>query len=252
LGRSFPPKQEVKKSLRFLRSASSALPPDVLAQFEDKLGVPVIESYGISEASSQVTSNPLPPQKRLPGSVGLPFGCQVSIVENGLHQPALTSGEVAVRGPNVFKGYFRDEIETKKSFLDDWFLSGDLGQIDPHGYLFIKGRLKELINRAGEMISPREIDEVLGLYPGVELAAAVGVPDPLYGEEIVAFVTTRQGVNINPDELMTFCRQRLSPYKTPKSIYFTENLPKGPSGKIQRLKLVEVYRSLANQGKGLK
>jgi acyl-CoA synthetase (AMP-forming)/AMP-acid ligase II len=168
--------------LRFARSASSALPEAVLREFERRTGVPVIESYGISEGGSQIASNPLPPAVRKTGSVGLPFGNEIRVVcADGGDAPAGVTGEVAVRGENITAAYYKNPRATEESFREGWFFTGDLGFLDADGYLFLQGRKKELINRAGEMISPREIDEVLYRYPGVELAVAVGVPHALYG-----------------------------------------------------------------------
>jgi acyl-CoA synthetase (AMP-forming)/AMP-acid ligase II len=246
------PERGLINSLRFARCASAPLPVAVFYEFEKKTLVPVIESFGISEGSGQITSNPLPPAQRIAGSVGLPFGCEVTILNMDLNPvPTGTEGQVAIRGPNVFSTYWQDKESTEKSFVGQWFLTGDLGFLDANGYLFLKGRLKELINRAGEMIAPREIDEVLSLYPGVETAAAVGVPHPIYGEEVAAFVTMRPGVKIDFNDLKQFCLKRLSPFKSPKNFFELEELPKGPNGKIQRLKLVDVYLKLANENKEL-
>lgn len=231
--------------LRFARSASSALPEAVLREFEERYGVPVIESYGISEGGSQITSNPLPPAPHKAGSVGIPFGSEIKIVlEDGSEAPPGIVGEVAVRGANIAGGYFKNPEATAAQFRDSWFFTGDLGRFDEDGYLFLQGRKKELINRAGEMISPREIDEVLYLCPGVELAAAVGVPHSLYGEEVVAFVRFREGAAFSEEDVKAFCRNRLSAFKIPRRIYPAEEFPRGPSGKIQRLRLVERYLNL--------
>jgi acyl-CoA synthetase (AMP-forming)/AMP-acid ligase II len=250
-------------------------------RLEKALGLPVIESYGITEAASQVTSNPLPPAKRKPGSVGRPYGLELAVFKDGqkfgpgdfpplvagpgaigaeLTGPGVTGsgevgfgpiGEVGIRGESVFKGYWQDPEATRAAFRDGWFMTGDMGQLDAEGYLFLKGRAKELINRAGEMISPLEIDEALYQVRGVESAASVGVPHPLYGEEIVAFVNVAPGHEVTSTDLAEICRERLSPHKIPKRFYFGLELPKGPSGKIQRLKLVETYLELAKQGLGL-
>ncbi|GHV76706.1 AMP-dependent ligase [Spirochaetia bacterium] len=234
--------------LRFMRSASSALPEAVLAAFEEQTGVPLIESYGITEGGSQITSNPLPPGARKPGSVGLPFGDEIRIIrEEGGEAPLGTIGEVAVRGKNIACAYYKNEEATRESFRDGWFLTGDLGYFDTDGYLYLQGRRKELINRAGEMISPREIDELLYRIPGIELAAAVGVPHPLYGEEIVAFIKLRGDLSpstLSEESIRAFLAERLSAFKVPRRIYYTDDFPKGPSGKIQRLKLVDRFQAL--------
>ncbi|MDR0877143.1 MAG: AMP-binding protein, partial [Treponema sp.] len=163
--------------LRFARSASAALSEAVLHEFERRTGVPLIESYGITEGGSQITSNPLPPRTRKALSVGIPFGNEIQVVlKDGAPAPVGATGEVRVRGANIAKAYYRNKEAGAESFKDGWFFTGDLGRMDEDGYLFLTGRLKELINRAGEMISPREIDEVLYRIPEIELAAAVGVP----------------------------------------------------------------------------
>lgn len=232
--------------LRFARSASAALPEAVLKEFETRFGVPVIESYGISEGASQITTNPLPPRKRKVRSVGIPFGNEIRVVNpQGAPLPPNAVGEVIVKGENVSRGYYKNPEETGRAFVGGWFHTGDLGYLDEEGYLFLSGRIKEMINRAGEKFSPREIDEALYLLPEVELAAAVGVPDELYGEEVVAFVKPRPGASLSEEKILTFCRQRLADFKVPKRILFTDDFPKGPSGKIQRMKLAERYRAPA-------
>jgi acyl-CoA synthetase (AMP-forming)/AMP-acid ligase II len=232
-------------NLKFVRSASSAMPEAVLHEIERRLGVPLIDSYGITEGGSQITSNPLPPRARKPGSVGLPFGNEIRIVQgDGKEAPRGVKGEVAVRGANITQGYYKNEKANKESFHGGWFRTGDIGFFDDEGYLFLSGRLKELINRAGEMISPREIDEILYQIPGVELAAAVGVPHELYGEEIVAFVKTRETGIVSEERVLSFCAEQLIAFKVPKRIYFIDNFPQGPSGKIQRLKLIDRYLDL--------
>ncbi|MDR3211170.1 MAG: AMP-binding protein [Planctomycetota bacterium] len=244
LGKPFPRREDISE-LRFMRSASAALPPAILAAFEEQVGVPLIESYGISEGGSQITSNPLPPLPRKAGSVGIPFGNEIRVLlPDGNPAPQDRVGEVVVRGANIASGYFANPQETAKSFRAGWFHTGDLGCFDADGYLFLRGRAKELINRAGEMISPREIDDVLYLYPEVEMAAAVGVPHPLYGEEIVAFVRLREDRALKEAELQAFCRERLSAFKVPRRFYPLVDFPRGPSGKIQRLKLVDTYQRL--------
>jgi acyl-CoA synthetase (AMP-forming)/AMP-acid ligase II/NAD-dependent dihydropyrimidine dehydrogenase PreA subunit len=244
LGNPIPEKKKLS-CLRFSRSASAALPPVILREFERRTGAPLIESYGISEGGSQIFSNPLPPLQRKAGSVGLPFGNEARIVlPDGTDAPTGVRGEVAVRGDNIVSGYFRNPEATRESFRDGWFFTGDLGRFDEEGYLFLQGRRKELINRAGEMISPREIDDALHLFPGVEQAAAVGVPDGLYGEEVVAFVRMRDGT-VPPDAaIRELCGELLGGFKIPKRVYGIDEFPRGPGGKIRRLKLVERYLAL--------
>lgn len=238
------PKEKKKTSLRFARSASSPLPVAVLEEFEKACGVPVIESYGITEGASQITTNPMPPGVRKPGSVGLPYGNQIRIVNEKLEDlPAGCSGEVLIRGENVTRGYYRKQEETKDAFSGEWFHSGDLGYLDADGYLYLNGRIKELINRAGEKFSPREVDEALYRMEAVELAAAVGVPDAVYGEEVAAFIKVREGRRLTEQEVKDWCAGQLAAYKVPRKVFFVDELPKGGNGKIQRLKLLDLYKS---------
>jgi acyl-CoA synthetase (AMP-forming)/AMP-acid ligase II len=228
--------------LRFVRSASSSLPAAILKEFETRFHVPVIESYGLSETGSQVTTNLLLPGSRKSGSVGLPIGNELCIVDEDDHGvPSGVIGEVIIKGENVTSGYLNNVQANQQSFKGGWFYTGDLGYFDQEGYLFLAGRRKELINRAGEKISPREIDEVLYQLSEIELAAAVGVPDPLFGEEVVAFIQLRPGAVLNENQVICHCQACLADFKIPKRIFFVADFPKGPNGKIQRLKLVELY-----------
>lgn len=237
-------KDETKdyRSLRFARSASAPLPVAVLEEFEERYGVPVIESFGISEGGSQITANPLPPKVRKAGSVGMGFGNTVQIVdESGNIRKPFEKGEIIVRGGNIAAGYWRKPDATGEAFIDGWFHTGDLGYMDEEGYLFISGRKKELINRAGEKFSPREIDEVLYQIPEIEIAAALGVPDELYNEEVVAYIKLKDGESISAEYIKAYCKTKLADFKVPKEIFFTDDFPKGPSGKIQRLKFIDRY-----------
>lgn len=230
-------------SMRFARSASSSLPVAVLETFEKEYGIPIIESYGITEGCSQITTNPMPPKVRKAGSVGLPTGNRIKITDSeGKQLPPMQEGEVMMQGDNITCGYFRKPEETEKAFTDGWFHSGDLGYLDEDGYLFLTGRIKELINRAGEKFSPREVDEVLYQLPQVELAAAVGIPDPVYGEETAAFLKLKEGMQLSEEEVREYCRGHLAYYKVPKVIRFVNELPQGGNGKIQRLKLLDMYQ----------
>lgn len=237
------PEDRDYSSLRFARSASSPLPVSVLERFESICQVPVIESYGITEGCSQITTNPMPPKARKSGSVGLPFGNRIKIVDNeGRELPCGQVGEVLMQGDNITCGYYHKEEETKKAFSGDWFHSGDLGYQDEDGYLFLDGRIKELINRAGEKFPPREVDEILYQMEGVELAAVAGVPDAVYGEEVAAFIKKKDGAVLDAQMVQEFCKDKIASYKVPRKVYFLEDLPKGGNGKIQRLKLVERYK----------
>ncbi len=234
--------------LRFARSASAPLPVAVLEEFERRFGIPVIETYGISEAACQVAANPLPPLARKPGAAGIPVGNDLRVVDaRGNARPAGENGEVVIRGANVFKGYLDNPSADRDAFREGWFRTGDLGFLDQDGYLFLTGRKKELINRAGEKISPREVEEVIHRLPEVEAVGVVGVPHRLYGEEVAAFITLRQGRRLDGEKVRQFCREHLADFKTPKTVFFIEELPKGPSGKVQRRRLIEVYQRITSQ-----
>jgi len=230
---------------RFGRSASAPLPAVVLHQWEETFKVPMIETLGLTETAGTVASNPMHPQPRKPGSVGLPFGNEVIIMgENDEECPANQSGELGIRGLNLLTCYYKNTEATESSFTNGWFRTGDLGQKDDDGYLFITGRLKELIIRGGENIAPREIDDILYQHESILEAATVGVDDENYGQEVVACVVIREGYSCTEQELKDFCSSAIGAYKAPKIIYFMDDLPKGPSGKIMRLKLPELIASL--------
>ena len=224
--------------LRFIRSCSAALPPVVLDQLERVFGAPVIESYGMTEASLQIASNPLPPRARKPGSVGLPAGPRVGIMSpGGALLEAGAVGEIVIRGPNVTNGYERNAAANEAAFTGGWFRTGDLGWLDREGYLYLTGRLKEQINRGGEKIAPREIDEVLLSHPGVRQAAAFGVPSRRLGEEVAAVVELKPGSTLTGSELRHWAGTRLPAFKVPRLIRVVDTIPKGPTGKLQRLGL---------------
>ena len=236
---SLPPPRP-PSSLRFIRSSSAALPPPVLAALETTFGVPVIESYGMTEAAHQMASNPLPPRVRKPGSVGLAAGLEIAILDAAGTQLALGGvGEVAIRGPNVTRGYASNLPANEAAFTNGWFRTGDQGYLDQENYLFLTGRLKELINRGGEKIAPREIDEVLLAYPGVRQAVAFAVPHPTLGEDVAAAVVRHGGARVGEAELRAFAAERLPAFKTPSRIVFVHDLPKGPTGKLQRIGLAD-------------
>lgn len=236
------PRKDALNTLRFARSASAPLPVAVLDKFERRFGVPVIETYGISEAACQVTANPMPPSVRKPGSAGRPIGNEMKIVgEAGSELPTGVTGEVIIRGDNIFGGYLDNPDADCEALRNGWFHTGDLGYLDEDGYLFLTGRKKELINRAGEKIAPREVEEVIHHLPEVETVGVVGVPNNLYGEEVAAFITLRSGRYLTREQVTGYCRDHLSGYKVPKEIFFIDDLPKGPSGKVQRRRLLDVY-----------
>jgi len=235
-----PPIQPVRSSLRFIRSSSAALPPPVMTGLEETFGVPVIESYGMTEAAHQIASNPLTPRARKPGSVGLATGLKVAILdEAGETLASGRTGEVAIRGPNVTCGYANNAEANATAFFRGWFRTGDQGHLDGEGYLFITGRLKELINRGGEKIAPREIDEVLLACPGVRQAVAFAVPHPSLGEDIAAVVVLKNGAVACEAVLREFALDRLPTFKVPSRIIFVNDVPKGATGKIQRIGLAD-------------
>jgi len=217
--------------LRFGRSASAPLPPEQHKAFEQTFGVSVIECMGMTETSSVAFANPPDPAKKRYGSLGLPCGIEARV----------EGGELLLRGPNVMSAYYKSPEQTAKAFdAGGWLKSGDLGHRDADGYFYITGRLKELIIKGGENIAPREIDEALLRHPAVLEAAAVGIPDGDYGQEILACVVLKAGRRLDEAELRAFCTAELGRYKTPKAFRFVAELPKGPSGKVQRLKLAEL------------
>ena len=226
--------------LRFVRSCSSALAPAQMQLMEDRFGVPVLEAYGMTEASHQMASNPLPPLHRLPGSVGRGTGVEITILdESGNELVVGASGEVAVRGPNVIDGYENNPQANASSFTRGWFRTGDLGVLDQDGYLRLLSRIKELINRGGEKIAPREIDEVLEGHPAVKEAVSFGVPHATWGEEVCAAVVLNEPVT--EKELLAFCRERLADFKVPRHLQIVDAIPKTPTGKIQRRFVAEQF-----------
>jgi acyl-CoA synthetase (AMP-forming)/AMP-acid ligase II len=226
--------------LRFIRSSSASLPPQVMTAVEEAFGAPVIESYGMTEASHQMTSNPLPPRARKPGSVGVAAGPQVATMgEDGAILPPGELGEIVIRGPNVTKGYEANPDANAKAFTDGWFRTGDQGVIDHEGYLRITGRLKELINRGGEKVSPLEVDEVLMDHPAVQQVVTFAVPHEKLGEEVAAAVVLRENASLTEHELRDFARARLADFKVPRRLVFLAEIPKGATGKLQRIGLAD-------------
>ncbi|MEN9726792.1 MAG: hypothetical protein RL434_1158 [Pseudomonadota bacterium] len=236
--------EPVSSRLRFIRSSSAALAPSVLSELEEVFACPVIESYGMTEAAHQMTSNPLPPRARKPGSVGCAAGPSICILDaSGNALPAHMRGEVAIHGPNVFTGYHNRPEATAEAFHQQWFRTGDEGYLDEEGYLFLTGRLKEMINRGGEKIAPREIDEALLSHPAVAQAAAYAVPHPTLGEDLAAVVTLRPGESVDGRELRDHLFAHLADFKVPSEIRVVEEIPKGPSGKVQRLALASILEA---------
>ena len=231
--------------VRFGRSASAPLAPAVHKAFVARFGIPMVETMGITETAAQILSNPLDPAQQKIGSPGLPCGNEIRIRDGeGVDCKNGVVGEIEVHGPNLMRTYINDELATREAFsADGWYRTGDLGYKDISGYVYVTGRIKEIIIKGGENISPREIDDVLYRYPGVLEAAAIAVPDPEYGEDIAACVVPNPGQQLDKNALRDFCIKTLGPFKSPKHIYVLDELPKGPSGKIQRLKLSGEYSS---------
>ncbi|PKU63049.1 oxalate--CoA ligase [Dendrobium catenatum] len=237
--------------LRFIRSCSASLAPAVFSHLEATFGAPVLEAYAMTEASHLMCTNPLPedgPHK--PGSVGRPVGQELAILdEAGAVRPPGFPGEVCIRGPNVTKGYKNNTEVNQAAFLHGWFHTGDIGFVDDDGYLHLVGRIKELINRGGEKISPIEVDAVLLAHPGVSQAVAFGVPDDKYGEEINCAVIPREGTEIDVEEMKSYCKKNLASFKVPKKFFVTESLPKTATGKIQRRMVAEQFVAQAKATK---
>jgi long-chain acyl-CoA synthetase len=228
--------------IKFCRSASAPLAPELHRAFEEKFGISIIETFGMTETNAPCFTNPYDRSKRKIGSPGQPFGNEGKVVDpaTGRDLPAGAIGELMVRGDNVMKGYYKDPETTATTLQPDgWLHSGDLGYMDGDGFVFVTGRIKELIIKGGENIAPREIDEALLKHPAILEAAAVGIPDAQYGQEIMACVVLKPGERCTPEELYEFTRTELGKFKTPKLIKLVESLPKGPSGKVQRLRLLE-------------
>ena len=232
--------------LRLIRSNSSSLPPTVMAELEEVFRVPVIETYGLSEALA-MTANPLPPAQRKPGSVGLPIGTdgfplRMAIMDNeGQLLAAGETGEIVVRGSSVMKGYANKSEANEAAFADGWFRTGDQGHADNAGYFYVTGRIKEIINRGGEKISPREIDEVLLEHPAVAQAAAFAVPHPSLGEDVSAAVVLHDESNVAEHELRRFAHERLALFKVPSRILTVSSIPKSPTGKFSRIGLHKAF-----------
>ena len=236
-------------SLRFARSASSPLSPDIHKKFEKRFGIPIIETMGLTETGSQITTNPMPPGQRKIGSPGKAYGNQIMIADDQFEAlPTGETGEILVKGDNVMQGYFKQPEETHKTILGNgWLRTGDLGYLDTDGYVFVSGRIKELIIKGGENIAPREIDEALLTHPGILEAAAFSVPCKDYGERVEACVCLKEKVSVELAELIRHCESQIGKFKSPDNIHIVADLPKGPSGKVQRLKLFELIYDSQNK-----
>jgi acyl-CoA synthetase (AMP-forming)/AMP-acid ligase II len=226
--------------LRFMRSSSSSMPPQVIREAEEIFGAPLVESYGMTEATHQMASNPLPPGARKPGTVGVAAGPEVGIMaEDGTLLPRGDTGEIVIRGANVTAGYESNPKANAEAFQNGWFRTGDQGVMDAEGYISITGRLKEIINRGGEKVSPREVDEILMDHAAVAQVVCFGMPHPKLGEEVAACVVLREGQAVTERELQAFVAQRAADYKVPKKILFMDEIPKGATGKLQRIGLAQ-------------
>jgi acyl-CoA synthetase (AMP-forming)/AMP-acid ligase II len=229
-----PSNQEIiaRRPLRFIRSSSASLPVKVMAALEDVFKAPVIEAYGMTEASHQMTSNPLPPLPRKAGSVGFAAGPDVAIMDDaGNLLSDGEVGEVVIRGSNVTVGYENNPTANESNFTNGWFRTGDQGRFDDDGHLFLTGRLKEIINRAGEKIAPKEIDEVLMQHPAIAQAIAFSVPHDTMGEDVAAAVVLNGDSEVTENEIRDFAATQLADFKVPSQVLIVDEIPKGPTGK---------------------
>ena len=224
--------------LRFMRSSSSSMPTQVIAELEQVFGAPLIEAYGMTEAAHQMASNPLPPARRIPGSVGVAAGPEIAIMNDAgeLLAPGQI-GEVVIRGDNVMRGYENNPEANAKAFTHGWFRTGDQGSLSAEGYLTLTGRLKEIINRGGEKISPLKIDEALMDHPAVQQVVAFAMPHDKLGEDVAAVVVLREGQTLSEQDLRAFAATRLAAFEVPRRVIFMREIPKGATGKLQRIGL---------------
>ena len=228
--------------LRFAMCGSAPVPAEILRQFEETFNCLVVEGYGLSESTCRSTFNP-PDERRRPGSCGLPIGNEMRVVdEEDQDVPDGELGEIVLRGENILKGYFKNDAATETAFRNGWFHTGDIGYRDADGFYFIVDRKSDMIIRGGENIYPREIDEVLYQHPQIAAAAVIGIPDELYGEEVAAVVVLKPEAQISEKEVIEFCKARLADYKCPKTVRFVEDIPKGPTGKLLKRELAQMFR----------
>ncbi|MCJ1374700.1 hypothetical protein MMC20_005932 [Loxospora ochrophaea] len=237
--RSNPP--STAPQIRFIRSCSSPLSPKTFHELEKAFNAPVLEAYAMTEAAHQMTSNPLPPAKRYPGSVGIGQGVEVKILnDSGEEVSQGSEAEICIRGENVTKGYLNNPEANKSSFTKDgFFRTGDQGKQDNDGYVIITGRIKELINKGGEKISPIELDNVVAQNPSVGEAVSFAIADDMYGQEVGLAVVLKDGKKTTQDELRVWIAEKVAKFKVPKKIYFTDTMPKTATGKIQRRMVAE-------------
>ena len=242
LGRAANNKEIIARyPLRFIRSSSSAMPTQVIRELEETFHAPLLESYGMTEAAHQMASNPLPPKARKPGTVGIAAGPEVAVMDaDGRLLAAGATGEVVIRGENVTTGYENNPKANAEGFTNGWFRTGDQGVMDDEGYLTITGRLKEIINRGGEKISPREIDEVLLEHEAVREAVAFPVPHATLGEAVGAAVVLRDGATVTERDILGFVAARVAHYKVPSTLLIVDELPRGATGKLRRLDMARL------------
>ena len=231
-----------KLNLRFIRSSSASLPPAIFEQLNDIFETPVIEAYGMTEATHQMASNPLPPAIQKPGLVGMPAGPEICIM-NDKNEKLLQGeiGEICIKGDNVTNGYENNPEANKQSFVNDWFRTGDEGFFDEDGYLKISGRLKEIINKGGEKISPLEVDNILMDFPPIDQALCFGYKDKMLGEDIAVAIKLKENKSCTEDDIKSYANEKLAKFKIPKKIFIVKDIPKGATGKLQRIGLAKKF-----------
>ena len=231
-----------KLNLRFIRSSSASLPPAIFEQLNDIFEKHVIEAYGMTEATHQMTSNPLPPAIQKPGLVGMPAGPEICIMNDKNEKlPEGEIGEICIKGDNVTNGYENNPEANKQSFVNDWFRTGDEGFFDEDGYLKISGRLKEIINKGGEKISPLEVDNILMDFPPIDQALCFGYKDKMLGEDIAVAIKLKENKSCTEDDIKSYANEKLAKFKIPKKIFIVEDIPKGATGKLQRIGLAKKF-----------
>ena len=231
-----------KLNLRFIRSSSASLPPAIFEQLNNIFQTPVIEAYGMTEATHQMTSNPLPPAIQKPGLVGMPAGPEICIMNDKNEKlPQGEIGEICIKGDNVTNGYENNPEANKQSFVNDWFRTGDEGFFDEDGYLKISGRLKEIINKGGEKISPLEVDNILMDFPPIDQALCFGYKDKMLGEDIAVAIKLKENKSCTEDDIKSYANEKLAKFKIPKKIFIVEDIPKGATGKLQRIGLAKKF-----------
>ena len=231
-----------KLNLRFIRSSSASLPPAIFEQLNDIFQTPVIEAYGMTEATHQMTSNPLPPAIQKPGLVGMPAGPEICIMNDKNEKlPQGEIGEICIKGDNVTNGYENNPEANKQSFVNDWFRTGDEGFFDKDGYLKISGRLKEIINKGGEKISPLEVDNILMDFLPIDQALCFGYKDKMLGEDIAVAIKLKENKSCTEDDIKSYANEKLAKFKIPKKIFIVEDIPKGATGKLQRIGLAKKF-----------